>query len=320
MLSKPILGLLVCFLATLPINTKALAFDKQDSLATTHYIMAVMYDDFGQMEDAIREYREALKLDGKSAAIHLNLAAGLMKNNDSPGAIKELEIVKQLEPDSAEPYAILALLYASQNKTELATSEYQVALEKAAKLNPKSVDIYKNLGLVYLDQKKFKDAQNSFRMITALSPGDAEAHFYLGYIYSELKDSALSEKEMKEAIRLKPDYAAALNFLGYSYVEQNQNLNQAETMIRKALEIEPNNGAYVDSLGWLYFKKSKFQDALKYLEKASTLLVDQDIYDHLGDVYLKLNNRDKAKLNWEESLKVSPDQEKVKDKIKKLGK
>jgi Tfp pilus assembly protein PilF len=311
--------LLVCFLATFPINTKALAFEKQDSSVITHYIMAVMYDDFGSMDDAIREYREVLKLDGKSAAIHLNLAASLMKNNDSPGAVKELETVKQLEPESAEPHAILALIYASQNKIELATSEYQIALEKAAKLNPKSASIYKNLGLVYLEQKNFKDAQNSFRMITALSPNDAEAHFYLGYIYSELKDSALAEKEMKEAIRLKPDYAAALNFLGYSYVEENRNLKQAEGMIRKALEMEPNNGAYVDSLGWLYFKKSKFQEALKYLEKASTLLADPAICDHLGDVYLKLNNRDKAKLNWEESLKLEPNQEKVKDKIKKLG-
>ena len=286
----------------------------------THYIMAVIYDDLGQIDNAIQEYRRALKIDDKSAIIHLNLAASFIRNSDAPSAIKELKIVENLEPVALEPHAILALLYASQNKTDLAAYEYQVALEKASRLNPKSVEVYKSLGLLYLRQKRFKDAENSFRLIISLSPDDAEAHFYLAYIYSELNKNALAEKEIKEAIKLKPDYGAALNFLGYLYLEENSNLQQAESMIRKALEMEPNNGAYVDSLGWLYFKKSKFQDALKELERASTLMEDPVIFDHLGDVYMKLNNREKAKLNWEKSLKLDPVQKEVKVKMQKLVK
>ena len=286
----------------------------------THYIMAVIYDDLGQIDNAIQEYRRALKIDDKSAIIHLNLAASFIRNSDAPSAIKELKIVENLEPVALEPHAILALLYASQNKTDLAAYEYQVVLEKASRLNPKNAEVYKSLGLLYLRQKRFKDAENSFRLIISLSPDDAEAHFYLAYIYSELNNNVLAKKEIKEAIKLKPDYGAALNFLGYLYLEENSNLQQAESMIRKALEMEPNNGAYVDSLGWLYFKKSKFQDALKELERASTLMEDPVIFDHLGDVYMKLNNREKAKLNWEKSLKLDPVQKEVKVKMQKLVK
>jgi Tfp pilus assembly protein PilF len=106
-----------------------------------------------------------------------------------------------------------------------------------------------------------------------------------------------------------------LNFLGYTYVEKNKNLAQAETMIRKALEIEPNNGAYIDSLGWFYFKRGRFKEAITELEKASSLLDDPVIYDHLGDVYFKINEIEKAKLNWEKSLELDPNQEKVKEKL-----
>jgi Tfp pilus assembly protein PilF len=118
-------------------------------------------------------------------------------------------------------------------------------------------------------------------------------------------------------LELKPDYHEALNFLGYLYVDENKYLDQAGVMIKKALELDPGNGAYIDSLGWFYFKKAKFREAVIELEKASSLLEDAVIYDHLGDAYLKVNDIEKAKLNWQKSLKLDPSQEKVREKIDK---
>jgi tetratricopeptide (TPR) repeat protein len=174
------------------------------------------------------------------------------------------------------------------------------------------------LGAIYLQQKKFKDAENTYHLILELSPEDHEAHFYLGGIYNELKNNARAQEELKRAIELKPDYHQALNYLGYLYVEEDRNLIQAETMIKKALEIDPNNGAYIDSLGWLYFKRGNHKEAIKELEKAISQLEDPVIYDHLGDTYLKLNDIEKAKLNWEKSLKMDAKQNKVREKIEKV--
>ncbi len=138
-------------------------------------------------------------------------------------------------------------------------------------------------------------------------------------IYDTLNEDKFAEAELKKAIELNPQYPEALNYLGYMYVEQSRNLSEAESMIKKALSIDPDNGAYVDSLGWLYFKKGRIQEALKELEKAATLLEDPEIYSHLGDVYFKMGDVDKAKHNWEKSLTMNPQQEKIKDKIKKIS-
>jgi Tfp pilus assembly protein PilF len=101
-------------------------------------------------------------------------------------------------------------------------------------------------------------------------------------------------------------------------VEEDKNLEEAAKLIRKALEMEPGNGAYIDSLGWFYFKKGKYAEALKELERASSLLSDPVIYEHLGDTYFKMGNPGKAKINWEESLKLDPQQDQVKKKIEGL--
>lgn len=154
-------------------------------------------------------------------------------------------------------------------------------------------------------------------MITTINPDDPEAHFYLGNVYSDLNNGALAEKEVLKAIELNPDYHQALNYLAYLYVEENRNLGQAEKMLKKALELDPHNAAYIDSLGWLYFKEGKFAEAVKELERASTVLDDPVIFDHLGDAYNKINQAQKAIESWGKSLQLDSGQGKVKEKLDK---
>ncbi len=86
-------------------------------------------------------------------------------------------------------------------------------------------------------------------------------------------------------------------------------------MVKKALSMQPDNGAYVDSLGWLHFKQGNTGVAIKELEKAASLMEDPVIYDHLGDAYFKLKDNENAKSNWQKSLKLDPNQDKIKEKI-----
>lgn len=282
--------------------------------------MATMYESLSDIEMAIREYKEALKADYKNSIIHLNLAISYIKNNELKKATEELNLAVKFGPEAVEPHAILALLYSWQSKSTQASYEYEIALKNASKLQPKNIDIYKSLGLLYLQQKKLQAAGDAFRLILEFSPDDVEAHFYLGNVYDGLKDRTGAQEELKKALELNPDYHEALNYLGYLYVEENRNLDQAEAMIRKALEMEPDNGAYVDSLGWLYFRQGKFKEALKELEKATTLLDDPVIPDHLGDTYFKIGDFEKAKSSWQKSLELNPHQDKVREKIEALNK
>jgi Tfp pilus assembly protein PilF len=309
--------ILCCLIASLLVITaKVFAFDKRTSNALSHYIMGVMYDDLGDVEKAIQEYKYALKADSKNTVIHLNLVVSYIKKNDLSSAVEELRTTIRLEPDAVEPHAILALLYSLQNKSQESNLEYEIALKNASKLNPKNIEIYKNLGALYLHQKKPQAAESIYRLILELAPEDAEANFYLANIYDQAGDRKKAEEELKKCLQKNPGYHEALNYLGYLYVEENKSLDEAELLIKKALELQPDNGAYVDSLGWLYFKQGKFKEAIELLSRAGTLLEDPVIFDHLGDAYFKAGDIENAKLNWQKSLKLGPTQDKVKEKLK----
>jgi len=297
--------------------TRLDAYDPKETKALSHYIMGVYYEDLGDADKALDEYRQALKSESASS-IHIGLASAYVRKGDLAQAIGELKKAVALEPDSIEPHAVLAIIYASLNKTALAESEYEAALKLSLKQGKEDPAVRKSLGALYLKQDKPKDAETSFKSALAIAPNDPQAHFYLGLAYEKQKETALSEKEIKEAIRLNPEFAVALNYLGYTYALQNRNLNEAERLVNRALKLDPHNGAYIDSLGWVYFKKGRYRQALEQLEKAGILLEDAEVYDHLGDVYLKLGNKEKAKENYRKSLELVPDQVLVKGKFNKI--
>ena len=314
------LVVLFCLISVFLSGQTGLALDKRSSSALSHYIMAVMYDDSGDIGRAIQEYRQALQLDNKNTTIHLNLAVAYIKNNEINKACPELEIVGRLDPEAVDSHAILSFLYSLQKKSGEANREYEIALKNASRLNPQSIEIYKSLGALYVSQEKFQAAENIYRLILNLSPADTEAHFYLANVYEESGDRARAGEELKKTLALKPDYPEALNYLGYLYLEENKDLDAAEVMIKKALQMQPDNGAYLDSLGWFYFKKGRIDEALKLLLRASALIEDPVVYDHLGDVYWKKDEAANAKINWQKSLKLDPKQQKVKEKLETLRK
>ena len=291
---------------------------KEDTRSLSHYIVGVYCESLGDLEGAVQEYQKAQETDPGSSLLHLNLASVFIQKNNLAQATKELKQSIEFAPEAVQPHALLALVYAAQDKSDLAAAEYILALENATKFEPENIDIYKGLGAIYLQQKKLKQAEGIFKLILNLAPADPEAHFYLGSVYYDLADYPSVEKELKSAIKLKPDYHEALNFLGYFYLEQDKNIDQAGLMIEQALVFEPENGAYLDSLGWFYYKKGKFKEALSHLERAASFLSDPVIYDHLGDVFLKLGNSASAKLNWEKSLKLDSQSDKVKAKLFKF--
>jgi Tfp pilus assembly protein PilF len=321
---------LVLLLVPLPVRAQevkqfgdALATNSQshkieDTRSLSHYILGNYYEVLGDLKEAAGQYRKAQETDPGSSLIYLNLASVSLREGNPDLAIEELKQSVKLNPEAVEPHALLALIYTAQNNPDLASGEYVLALENASKLEPGNIDIYKGLGGAYLQQKKLKQAEGIFKLVSNIAPEDAETHLYLGDIYYNLKDYSSVEKELNAALKLKPDYAEALNFLGYFYLEQDKNIDQAGIMIRRALALDKGNGAYLDSLGWFYYKKGKFKEAQNYLEQAASVLSDPEIYNHLGDTFLKLGDLSNAKLNWEKSLKLNSQQDEVKTKILQL--
>ncbi len=136
---------------------------------------------------------------------------------------------------------------------------------------------------------------------------------------------SLAMEKMIQLIKLKPDHANALNFVGYTWADNNIKLQQAFAYIKKALELKPDNGYILDSLGWVYYRLGEYEKALIHLKRARELEPDDPhIVDHLGDVYLQLGENDLALHFYQKALeKLKEDNSlgsSIKNKIRKLEK
>jgi tetratricopeptide (TPR) repeat protein len=141
------------------------------------------------------------------------------------------------------------------------------------------------------------------------------AHQQLSIIYVNRGDYGKGEAELELLLERNPEDAGPNNDLGYLYAEQGKNLEKAEIMIRKALQEDPDNKAYLDSLGWVLFKRGKAKEALVAMQKAADRMkteieqegasADATIFEHLGDVYFQLQELEKAAESWRDAMKAA---------------
>ena len=165
------------------------------------------------------------------------------------------------------------------------------------------------------------EAETQLRAWIAAAPKDAEARLALGAFLDRKGRNAEAEIELREAIRLDPRLAEALNYLGYSFAERGENLEEALALIKGALDLDPWNGAYLDSLGWVYMKLGRIEDARDPLERAVREFPrDAAVLEHLGDYYDRAGDLGRAKIYWRralEELEDAPDSIKGRESLEK---
>ena len=135
----------------------------------------------------------------------------------------------------------------------------------------------------------------------------------------EIEGSLACLDHMFRVIELDPGYASALNYIGYTYVEKGVNYKEAEIFLTRALEVSPDSGHIIDSLGWLYYRKGELEKAVHELEKASKHLPnDPVVTKHLADAYLKQSKKTKAFELYEKAFRLDPENSEIGDKLNKL--
>jgi tetratricopeptide (TPR) repeat protein len=197
-------------------------------------------------------------------------------------------------------------------------------LSEARRRFPNVPEISYYLALAQREAKQPQQALGTFA--EALHEAELEqseilnAKFYFHY-GATAEQAGLYDKAaelFQKSITLDPENSAdACNYLGYMWAEQNMHLDEAEQMIRRALKKEPNNGAYLDSLGWVEFRAGKFEQALTDLQRAAQNMTRDDpvVFEHLGDTYLKLNRVANAVESWQKVLVLDPQNRKIAEKI-----
>lgn len=153
----------------------------------------------------------------------------------------------------------------------------------------------------------------------AIAPDDTNVRFDLGVLYDKQGRAPEAEVEMKAVIERDPRHARALNYLGYTWAEKGQNLDEAEALIRRALEVDPDDGYYVDSLGWVQFRRGHFDEAVATLEHAVELVPeDPVITEHLGDAYAKAGKKQRAIETYRRALELDASKAEVRRKLEEL--
>jgi tetratricopeptide (TPR) repeat protein len=205
------------------------------------------------------------------------------------------------------------------------TDKALTAIGAAAKLVPDNYLIEYREAWIYYHAHQYQTAAEKYEAYIAkhkTSPFAKQAQFSLSAIYVELGDLPKGEKILEDYLAENPDDPGVNNDLGYLYADQGKNLEKARGMIEKAVKAEPENPAYLDSLGWVLFKLKEYEKARDWLKKATALENGNDstIWDHLGDCHRELNATDEARTAYTTALKLAeeekPQDEELIGKIK----
>lgn len=280
-----------------------------------HYFRSLFHSEEGNYEKALDDLFKAKEEDPESVYLRLKIATLLIYTGKVEQAEIELIEAKKLSPQSVDVSLALIFVYSYTKQDKALEQEYQTFLESAHTIRPEDIQISEQLAQFYFYKNKLDDAICIYDAILKKDPEYVEALFWLGYLYQEKGLDAKALKMWQHALKNNPNHAPTLNCLGYTYAQEGKHLKEAETMLKKALNIEPENGAYLDSLGWIYFKQSKYQEAEIYLKKALSYLEDAVVYEHMIVLYEALKKKSIAKEYCLKGLAIFPDNQILKNKL-----
>jgi len=261
-----------------------------DSSAYAHYCMGAIYENKREIDSAIREYESTIQLDRTAIRTRYSLAKLYVRKGFIEQAVEQYRVLSELDPKNTRLSTVLAALYLHQGLTYSKTGDYEHAVR-------------------------------SYKKLLRICRSDL-GYYYLGVAYERLGKIYYAARQFNCAIKLNPDCAEAYNYLGYMYIDRGKKLAKSIKLIKKALEIDPENGYFVDSLGLGYYKKEMFEEAMFQLERAVELTKEEKddpiIRDHLGDVYFQREMYNKAIEQWKKAVELGAEDRKIiEEKIKK---
>ncbi len=274
--------------------------------------LALLYSDEGDHGKSVKAMEEVVSRNQENTEARLRLLqayreAGMGREADdlSRKMLKEL-------PD--DPYVIIGRgqTLAARGKANDAIRFLKSSVRNI--VDPEGRDlIYMVLGQMLVDEKHFEEAHRVSDEGLSLSPDSESLLFLKASVYERQGNFSEAEKIFRQLLAKSPDDTTVMNYLGYMLVENNMKMEEAGDFLEKAVSLDPHNGAYQDSLGWLYFKIGEYEKAENHLLKADRLQKhDPVIQEHLGDLYAKTGNIEAASEYYRQSIRVAESTEESK--------
>jgi tetratricopeptide (TPR) repeat protein len=294
--------------------------------------LGILAADAKQWDASDEFFTQAVRADPNlSGEVYLAWGVGLLLAERSGEAAQVFQRALdhgQSAEEGANYYFYLAGALTLENRID----EALAAAHKAAELKPSAIAFLARPAWVLTFGKRYEEAFQAYRELFKKHEND----FSSDEFREGLKDVRLAfsnvcalvgrmedaEEQLQLALDEYPEDAGALNDLGFFWADQNRHLRRACRLIRKALEAEPENAAFRDSLGWALFRQQKYAEAAVELKKAADKIADGTVLDHLGDAYQKLGQTEKANDNWRraaESFRKEKEEEKAEAVLKKIN-
>lgn len=285
------------------IKSQTTTEDNSNALAILYEQLGHAYRQQRKFPEAVQTYQEMEKMgpDSQKRA-QLLLIDTYRDSRQIDAAIGEAKKALDASPKDPGITVSLALLYGEKAQTAQGTKLLETLLQG----NEADQEIYIDMAQVQERGRQYSEAEQSAQKAEQIAKqsGEKETAWYmLGAIYERQKKFELAEQQFRKVLDVNPNNAPVLNYYGYMLANRGIRLEEATSLIQHAVDQEPNNGAYLDSLGWAYYKQNKLSEAQEYLEKAVVREgSDPTILSHLGDVYLKLGRNERAAELLEQSL------------------
>jgi tetratricopeptide (TPR) repeat protein len=264
--------------------------------------LALMHRNGEQYDQAVETFRQIPEIDpnaGGRASAQIIETYRIAKNFSK--ALAEADAATKKYPDDRMVRGIRASLLADAGKADEAVAEARKLIDGKA-----DRESYVTLAQIYEKTKNYAEMAKAIDAAEKLSTDREEKEaiaFMRGAMLEKMKDFDAAEKEFRRVIEQNPKNASALNYLGYMLADRNVRLPEALQLIKQAVDLEPQNGAYLDSLGWVYFRMGDLENAELYLRSAvDRFSKDPTVHDHLGEVYYKRGKLKEAIEHWQRSL------------------
>lgn len=297
-----------------------------------------------QVEDHPNAYsiEESLSLEAGIAYAFYAIADILKDDADPNTALLYVRLAQYLNENSQKAILLAADLLEQMGQYDLAVAEYakispsssyflsselgrvgalrdggksEAALEVLYYLSREFSDIgivHNSLGDFLRREERYSEAKIAYdRAVDIYRENNNVSWVVLyarGITHERLQEWDKAESDFRNALTINPDQANVLNYLGYSLIDRGEKLDEAMTMIEKAVSLQPESGYIVDSLAWGLFKLGKYETAIPHMEKAAELMpVDPIVTDHLGDLYWAVGRQLEAKFQWRRALSFDPE-------------
>lgn len=250
-----------------------------------HFVLGNLALESGRAGEAVDAYRRALALDPKLEAAYYNLAQALLALRQPDQVLAAMETARET----------IGRTFLVEYLSGLACSQLQD----------------------FASARRHFSAAEVIASTTETNRLDAALYFQLGVTAERTGDIPAAVRAFEQCLKLDPRFHPAQNYLGYMWAERGENLDRARQLIEQAVQADPNNSAYLDSMAWVLFRLGQPDQALPWMEKALQTMEDPDptLFDHYGDILAALGRMEEARRAWQRALELDPDNAVIREKL-----